>query len=96
MNWSFLYGIFYLIGGNALACCLFGAAGFWAIGVPTFNYEGHDKGLDKQKEGNDYNLDDKSINQIWPGIVVGEWHNNHHLFPKSARSGFRPFQIDFA
>ena len=37
-----------------------------------------------------------SINQIWPGLVAGEWHNNHHLFPKSARSGFKGYQVDTA
>lgn len=30
-------------------------------------------------------------------IIFGEgWHNNHHAFPKSARQGFRWFQIDVA
>jgi len=96
LNWSFWYLVFYLIGGHALACSLFGAAGFWAVGVRTFNYEGHAKGKDKQREGDDFSTKDKSINQLWPGIVAGEWHNNHHLFPKSARSGFKPYQIDFA
>jgi fatty-acid desaturase len=96
LNWSFWYLAFYLIGGHPLAFCLFGAAGFWAVGVRTFNYEGHAKGKDKQNEKTDYNNNDKSINQLWPGIVAGEWHNNHHLFPKSARSGFKPMQIDFA
>ncbi|MCF0058541.1 fatty acid desaturase [Dyadobacter sp. CY356] len=96
LNWAFWYTAFYLIGGHALACTLFGAAGFWAVGVRTFNYEGHGKGEDKQQEGVDYNSKDKSINQIWPGLVAGEWHNNHHLFPKSARSGFKPHQIDMA
>ena len=96
LNWSFWYLAFYLIGGHALACSLFGAAGFWAVGVRTFNYEGHGKGKDKQREGTDYSQKDKSINQAWPGIVAGEWHNNHHLFPKSARSGFKPSQIDLA
>ncbi len=33
LNWSFWYLVFYLIGGHALACSLFGAAGFWAVGV---------------------------------------------------------------
>jgi hypothetical protein len=75
---------------------LFGAAGFWAVGVRTFNYEGHAKGKDKQREGIDFNANDKSINQLWPGIVAGEWHNNHHLYPKSARSGFLPHQVDLA
>ncbi|MBE9462368.1 fatty acid desaturase [Dyadobacter subterraneus] len=96
LNWAFWYTAFYLMGGHALACTLFGAAGFWAVGVRTFNYEGHAKGEDKQQEGVDYNVKDKSINQIWPGLVAGEWHNNHHLFPKSARSGFKPYQIDMA
>jgi len=96
LNWSFWYFAFYLIGGHALACSLFGAAGFWAIGVRTFNYEGHAKGEDKQRAGTDYSENDKSINQLWPGIVAGEWHNNHHLYPKSARSGFKPHQIDLA
>ncbi|MCF2488074.1 fatty acid desaturase [Dyadobacter sp. CY347] len=96
INWSFWYGAFYLAGGHALACCLFGAAGFWAVGVRTFNYEGHGKGKKVQVDGVDFNKKDNSINQIWPGIVAGEWHNNHHLYPKSARSGFQPHQIDLA
>jgi fatty-acid desaturase len=96
LNWSFWFTAFYLIGGPALVCALFGAAGFWAVGVRTFNYEGHGKGKDKRREGVDYNRDDMSINQIWPGFVAGEWHNNHHLFPKSARSGFKPYQVDTA
>lgn len=96
LNWSFWYLIFFLLGGHALSCTLFGAAGFWAVGVRTFNYEGHGKGEDKQRPGIDFCHADRSINQLWPGIVAGEWHNNHHLFPKSARSGFKPYQIDFA
>jgi fatty-acid desaturase len=96
LNWSFWYFIFYTIGGHALACSLFGAAGFWAVGVRTFNYEGHAKGRDKQRDGIDFSQKDKSINQLWPGLVAGEWHNNHHLYPKSARSGFKPYQFDLA
>jgi fatty-acid desaturase len=96
LNWSFWFIAFYLIGGPGLVCALFGAAGFWAVGVRTFNYEGHGKGHDKRRDGVDYNRDDMSINQIWPGFVAGEWHNNHHLFPNSARSGFKPYQVDTA
>ncbi|MCF2518849.1 fatty acid desaturase [Dyadobacter sp. CY351] len=96
LNWSFWYFLFYAVGGHALACCLFGAAGFWAVGVRTFNYEGHGKGKNLQVIGVDFNTKDQSINQVWPGIVAGEWHNNHHLYPKSARSGFKPYQVDLA
>ncbi|MDR3711942.1 MAG: fatty acid desaturase [Puia sp.] len=96
LNWGFWGVTFYLIGGPALVFCLFGAAGFWAIGVRTFNYEGHGKGKDKHRDGSDFNKKDLSINQIWPGYVAGEWHNNHHLFPSSARSGFLNYQLDLA
>jgi stearoyl-CoA desaturase (delta-9 desaturase) len=93
-NWSFWGVVFYLIGGFPLVCALFGAAHVWAIGVRTFNYEGHGKGKDKRQEGLDFNWEDYSINQYWPGYVAGEWHNNHHLYPHSAQNGFKPDQID--
>ncbi len=96
LNWGFWFTVFYLAGGFGLVCALFGAAGFWAVGVRTFNYEGHGKGQDKRRDGIDHNRDDMSINQVWPGLVAGEWHNNHHLFPKSARSGFKRYQVDTA
>jgi stearoyl-CoA desaturase (delta-9 desaturase) len=96
LNWGFWFGAFYLMGGIGLACAIFGSAAVWAVGVRTFNYEGHGKGEDKRQEGVDYNRKDMSINQLWPGIVAGEWHNNHHLFPKSARSGFKAYQVDTA
>lgn len=96
LNWTFWGTVFYLIGGPALLCALFGGAFFWAVGVRTFNYEGHGKGKDKRTDGMDFNRKDMSINQYWPGIVAGEWHNNHHLFPASARAGFLKYQVDFA
>jgi fatty-acid desaturase len=96
LNWSFWYFVFYLIGGNALACTLFGAAVVWAVGVRTFNFEGHGKGHDKRQNGVDFDRRNMSINQYWPGFVAGEWHNNHHLYPSSARAGFLFFQIDLA
>jgi fatty-acid desaturase len=94
VNWAFWYGVFYLLGGNALATALFGFAGVWAIGVRTFNYDGHGGGKDKLRDGIDFNKGDLSINQVWPGFVAGEWHNNHHLYPNGARSGFLPYQLD--
>lgn len=93
-NWLAWYGIFYLIGGHALGTAIFGWAGVWAFGVRTFNFEGHGRGKDRRREGSDFNRKDLSVNQIWPGFVAGEWHNNHHLYPNGARSGFLPHQID--
>ncbi|ABG58340.1 acyl-CoA desaturase [Cytophaga hutchinsonii] len=95
-NWVCWYGIFYLIGGHALACALFSGALIWVIGVRTFNYNGHGKGTESHRDGLDFNRKDLSVNQYRPGLLAGEWHNNHHMYPGSARSGFLPYQIDFA
>lgn len=94
LNWAFWYGAFYLIGGHALATCLFGASCFWAFGVRTFNFDGHGGGKDKRKDGWDFDRTNLSINQYWPGVVTGEWHNNHHLYPNGVRAGFLPPQFD--
>lgn len=94
LNWLVWYGVFYLIGGHALACALFASAGVWGIGIRTFNYDGHGGGKDRRKDGVDFDRSDLSINQLWPGLITGEWHNNHHLYPKGARAGFLRYQLD--
>lgn len=94
LNWAFWYSAFYLVGGHALATALFGSAFVWAIGVRTFNFAGHGGGKDLRREGIDFHGGDRSINQTWSGLVAGEWHNNHHLYPNGARSGFLGYQID--
>ena len=96
LNWAFWFGAFYLIGGMPLAVTIFGWSAVWAVGVRTFNYDGHGGGKDKRKEGTDFNRSDLSINQLWPGLVTGEWHNNHHLYPNGIRAGFLPYQWDYA
>ena len=94
LNWAFWYAVFWAIGGHALACALFGGAHVWAIGIRTFNFAGHGSGEDRRKPGLDFHERDHSVNQLWPGFVAGEWHNNHHLYPNSARAGFLPWQLD--
>jgi stearoyl-CoA desaturase (delta-9 desaturase) len=96
LNWGFWYGIFYLAGGHALACTLFSSAMIWYMFVRVFNYTGHAKGKEKHKDGVDFDRSNLSINQVRPGLFTGEWHNNHHLYPGSARAGFLPHQLDLA
>lgn len=96
INWLIWYTIFYLIGGHSLACALFSAAYLWFIGVRAFNYTGHGKGIAAHKDGVDFDRSNLSINEIQPGLMTGEWHNNHHLFPGSARAGFLKYQLDLA
>lgn len=94
LNWAFWATLFYLVGGFALVCTLFSAALVWFIGVRAFNYTGHGKGEEKHVDGVDFDRSNLSINQMRPGLFAGEWHNNHHLFPASARAGFLPHQLD--
>lgn len=94
LNWAFWYTAFYLMGGHALACTLFSAAFIWFIGVRAFNYTGHGKGEKKHVEGVDFDRSNLSVNQLRPGLFAGEWHNNHHLYPGSARAGFLSYQLD--
>jgi stearoyl-CoA desaturase (delta-9 desaturase) len=45
-----------------------------------------------------YPTSDGSVNVWWVALLTaGEgWHNNHHAFPGSARTGFRRFEIDLS
>jgi stearoyl-CoA desaturase (delta-9 desaturase) len=96
LNWAFWYGVYYLIGGHALAVTIFGWSVAWAFGIRDFNYDSHGCGKDKRKDGVDFNRRDLSINQFFAGTVSGEWHNNHHLYPAGVRSGFLWWQLDTA
>ena len=94
LNWAFWYGAFYLMGGHALACAAFSGAMLWFVGVRAFNYTGHGSGEEKHQDGVDFDRRNLSINQMRPGLFSGEWHNNHHLYPGSARAGFLRHQLD--
>ncbi|HEY1020856.1 MAG TPA: fatty acid desaturase, partial [Flavisolibacter sp.] len=94
LNWTFWATAFYFIGGPGLVCALFSAAFFWFMLVRAFNYTGHGKGEVKHVEGVDFDTSNLSVNQLRPGLFAGEWHNNHHLYPGSARAGFLAYQLD--
>ncbi|MFK7899313.1 MAG: fatty acid desaturase [Cyclobacteriaceae bacterium] len=96
LNWAFWYGAFFLLGGHVIALAMFSAAMFWFVLVRAFNYTGHGSGKIKHVDGVDYDRRNLAINQTRPGWFSGEWHNNHHLYPSSARSGFLPNQLDMA
>ncbi len=96
LNWAFWFTAFFLLGGFALVTAMFTAALLWFILVRAFNYTGHGKGEAKHKDGIDFDRSNLSLNQTRPGLLAGEWHNNHHLYPGSARAGFLPYQLDLA
>ncbi|HEY9755225.1 MAG TPA: acyl-CoA desaturase [Oculatellaceae cyanobacterium] len=45
-----------------------------------------------------FQCEDDSVNVWWVAILaLGEgWHNNHHVYPGSARSGLRPHEFDLS
>ena len=43
-----------------------------------------------------FDRDTLALNQWFYGLIASEWHNNHHMFPRSARNGFSAGQIDVA
>lgn len=94
VNWSAWFAITYLIGGPVFTMAVFGSAGFWALIFRPFGYGAHGGGRDLRKDGIDFNRADLSVNKRYTGILTGEWHNNHHLYPRSARTGFMPGQFD--
>ena len=96
LNWIFWFTVLFFIGGPALACAIFSAAMLWFMLIRAFNYTGHGGGKEKHRQGIDFDRSNLSINQSRPGLLAGEWHNNHHLFPGSARCGFLPGQLDLA
>jgi len=75
------------------------AAGWWGIWawwsgvffftflVRDFNYRGHSAIFGTHKHGS-------PVNQIFYGFVAGEWHENHHHYPRLARSGLHWWQVD--
>jgi stearoyl-CoA desaturase (delta-9 desaturase) len=96
LNWILWYTLLYFLGGHGLACAIFTAAMLWFILVRVFNYTGHAKGKTEHVDGTDFDRSNLSVNQMRPGLFTGEWHNNHHLYPGSARAGFLPHQLDLA
>jgi stearoyl-CoA desaturase (delta-9 desaturase) len=90
---------------RALFACLFWgglawvAAGWWGVWawgsgvflftfvVRDFNYRGHSALTGTRKRG-------EPVNQFIYGLVAGEWHENHHHYPRLARSGLAWWQVD--
>jgi stearoyl-CoA desaturase (delta-9 desaturase) len=89
----FRAGLWGLLGWRvALASALAGAACLQVplivnvvCHIPRFGYKS-------------YARDDDSVNVWWVALLAhGEgWHNNHHAFPGSARSGLSPHEFDLS
>jgi fatty-acid desaturase len=94
LNWMFWASVFYVIGGFPVVLAMFGITAVWAYAYRTVGFKFHGGGANRQSEGREFHRSDFSLNSLLPGWVTGEWHNNHHLYPGSARSGFLSYQLD--
>ena len=93
------YGARVLSANVAWSALMFALAGWqgvlaWISGVflftcvlRDFNFRGHASLFGTNKHGT-------PVNQVIYGIIAGEWHENHHQFPRLARSGLAWWQID--
>jgi len=94
LNYAFWGTVFYLLGGWLFVFAIWGTSSLWIFSIRTFNYQAHGGGKDLRKVGRDFNTEDLSLNTSLSRFFAGEWHNNHHLYPTSARSGFLWWQLD--
>jgi stearoyl-CoA desaturase (delta-9 desaturase) len=79
--------ISYWIGAGEGVLVWISAVFLYTFLVRDFNYRGHAGPFFKSCKG-------VPINQIFYGLVAGEWHENHHAHPRLARSGHAWWQID--
>lgn len=94
-SWVFTYLLMKTIFNHEIALAFLAGASTWAFTIRNFNYKSHGSGIDKRTKV-DLDLNSWAINKWLPGMVAGEWHSNHHLFPKSARNGFRSNELDLS
>jgi sn-1 stearoyl-lipid 9-desaturase len=77
----------WLVAGLPGALAWLSGVFFYTFLVRDFNYRGHGGFFFKASKG-------LPANQIFYGIIAGEWHDNHHAHPRSARAGIEWWQID--
>jgi stearoyl-CoA desaturase (delta-9 desaturase) len=82
----FWCGLGWLIAGPAGAMAWISGVFFCTFVIRDFNYRGHGGFLFKASKGS-------PTNQIFYGLT-GEWHDNHHKHPRSAREGLQWWQLD--
>ena len=86
---AFLFwgGIAWVIAGWWAVCAWMSGVFLFTFAVRDFNYRGHSSLTGTHRKG-------EPVNQILYGLLAGEWHENHHHYPRLARSGLRWWQVD--
>jgi stearoyl-CoA desaturase (delta-9 desaturase) len=79
--------IWWAVAGWWGVCAWMSGAFLFTFAVRDFNYRGHSSLIGGKNRG-------KAVNQVIYGLFGGEWHENHHNYPRLARTGLRWWQID--
>jgi len=95
-SWALTSLCFYLLVGPQVTMAILAGISTWAFTIRTFNYKSHGSGIDKRDFSKDTDQTSNSLNQKLPGMVAGEWHSNHHVYPRSARNGFKKGELDLS
>jgi stearoyl-CoA desaturase (delta-9 desaturase) len=92
--WS---GFAWVVAGWAGVLGWFAAIAVATVVLRDFNYSGHGGARQRPKIGG-WEFDDRTraLNQWFYGLLGAEWHNNHHMYPRSANLHLVRGQIDRA
>jgi fatty-acid desaturase len=93
-NWAVWALLLWWLGGWSLVFGVFGWTTAWLWGIRNFNFRAHGRGGDMRVDGEDFHRGDLSVNRSLSAWLASEWHNHHHLFPRSARNGYLWWQLD--
>lgn len=77
----------YFMGGTVGILTWLSGVFLYTFFVRDFNYRGHGGFFFKASKG-------QATNQLFYGLISGEWHDNHHSFPRLAHSGLKWWQLD--
>jgi fatty-acid desaturase len=93
-NWVAWALVLWWLGGWPVVFGVFGWSTYWLWGIRNFNFRAHGRGGDMRVDGEDFYRGDLSVNRSLSAWLASEWHNHHHLFPRSARNGYLWWQLD--
>jgi fatty-acid desaturase len=77
----------WFIGGGVGILTWYAGVFLYTFFVRDFNYRGHGGFFFKASKG-------QATNQVFYGLISGEWHDNHHSYPRLAHSGLEWWQLD--
>lgn len=80
-------GLAAALGGLQGAMAWYAGIFVFTFVIRDFNFRGHGGFFGTRRTAS-------PVNNLIFGLIAGEWHDNHHAYPRAARNGFAWWQID--